>query len=172
MRNAINAAIHSYRRCRRAQTGSRTYQAIPYLCFGVVGAYLLLLSFPEVLLALASPLNDDRALLVGNWLGESLCAGDHPACHDEKVVYRIALSPGDGDTVIITMDKIVAGKPDTMAVLNFKYDREQGTLVNEFTRRTTHGRWEFTVQGNKITGTLLILPEKTVARRVQVTKEG
>ena len=114
--------------------------------------------------------NDELAKLIGSWTGESLCAGDRPACHDEKVIYRIARSPNAADTVLITMDKIVDGKPETMGGLEFKYDPQQGTLVNEFTRRTTHGRWEFTVKGDTIAGVLRLLPEKTVVRRVQVKR--
>lgn len=116
--------------------------------------------------------NDDRANLIGNWTGESLCTGSRPACHDEKVIYRIARSAAARDTVTITMDKIVDGKPDTMGALDFKYDPKQGTLVNEFTTRNIHGRWEFTVKGNRIAGVLLSLPEKTVVRRVEVKKDA
>jgi hypothetical protein len=119
----------------------------------------------------AGKLTDERSKLIGNWSGESICVGNRPACHDEQVVYRIALSPDPADTVIITMDKIIDGKPDTMAVLDFKYDSEQGTLVNEFTRGTTHGRWAFTVKGDTIEGTLIILPAKTIGRRVKVFKD-
>jgi hypothetical protein len=115
--------------------------------------------------------NDKLAKLIGNWSGESICVGNRPACHDEKVIYRLARGPNAAETVTITMDKLVDGRPDTMAVLDFKYDPLHETLVNEFTRRTTHGRWEFTVMGNTIVGVLLILPEKTVGRRVRVQKE-
>jgi hypothetical protein len=69
------------------------------------------------------------------------------------------------------MDKIVNSKPETMAVFDFKYDSEQGTLVNEFTRGSIHGRWEFTVNGSAIVGNLIILPDETVARKVQVKKD-
>ncbi|MGB9178740.1 MAG: hypothetical protein WCB68_05775 [Pyrinomonadaceae bacterium] len=115
--------------------------------------------------------DDGRSKLVGNWTGESICAGNRPACHDEKVVYRVAKTADKPDMVTITADKIVDGKPETMAVLDFQYDGEKGTLVNEFTRRTTHGRWEFTVKGNVMEGVLLILPGKEIGRRVKVRKD-
>ncbi len=114
---------------------------------------------------------DDRNKLVGNWSGESTCVGNRLACHDEQVVYRIALTPNQPDKVTITMEKIVDGKPDTMAVLDFTYNSNKGTLINEFTRRPTHGLWEFTVNTNVIEGTLSILPEKSSGRRVHVTKD-
>jgi hypothetical protein len=116
-------------------------------------------------------LTDDGSPLVGNWTGESICVGNRPACHDEKVVYRISKTPGKSGSVTIIMDKIVEGKPETMAEFEFKYDAEKQTLVNEFTRGHTHGVWEFKVAGGTIAGTLIVLPEKTIARQVKVKKD-
>src|SRR2546423_12053479 len=64
---------------------------------------------------------DGSANLVGNWTGESICVGPFPACHDEKVVYRIQRAPDAKGNVSITADKIVDGKPELMGVLDFKY---------------------------------------------------
>jgi hypothetical protein len=115
---------------------------------------------------------NDAAKLVGNWTGESICvAKDRPACRDEKVVYRIAAPPDETGLVTIQADKIVDGKPETMYVLDFKYDAAKGTLVGEFTRRNTHGVWEYTVRGDEMEGTLTILPDRTTGRRVNVRKE-
>src|SRR5262245_17078004 len=72
-----------------------------------------------------SAMPDDGSQLVGNWTGESLCVGDHPACHDEKVVYRISKSAGKSDSVTIIMDKIIEGKPETIGMFDFKYDAVQ-----------------------------------------------
>ena len=116
-------------------------------------------------------LSDDGAKLVGNWTGESICTGTRPACHDEKVVYRITKAPDAAGKVTIRMDKIVNGKPELMEAFDFQWDGEKGTLVNEFTRRTTHGRWEFTVKGNIIEGVLLILPAREIGRHVKVKKD-
>ena len=114
---------------------------------------------------------DDGSKLVGNWTGESICTDAFPACHDEKVVYRIKEPPDRTGKVTITADKIVDGKPETMGVLDFKYDGEKGTLVCEFTRGNTHGLWEFTVKEDTMEGTLIVLPDKTLARRVKLKKE-
>lgn len=114
---------------------------------------------------------DDGANLVGNWTGESICVGPFPACHDEKVVYRIQRAPDAKGNVSITADKIVNGKPELMGVLDFKYDPEKSTLVCDFTRGNTHGLWEFTVKGDSMEGTLVVLPDKTLARRVKLKKD-
>jgi hypothetical protein len=121
--------------------------------------------------AKAVAVNDDGSSLVGNWTGESLCVGNRPACHDEKVIYRIPKAPDEAGNVTITADKIVNGKPESMGALDFKYDREKQTLTCDFTRGTTHGLWEFTISGTTMEGTLVTLPDKTVARRVKVKKE-
>ena len=114
---------------------------------------------------------DEREKLVGDWTGESLCQGYRPACHDERVVYHISKTLDKPDTVTLAADKIVDGKPEQMGVLEFKYDSEKGTLTSEFTRGNTHGLWELTVKGDEMEGTLIILPDKTIGRRVKVKKE-
>lgn len=115
---------------------------------------------------------DDGSSLVGNWTGESICTGAFPACHDEKVIYRIPKAPDRSGKVTITADKIVNGKPETMGVLDFNYDGDKDTLVCEFTRGTTHGLWEFKVKEDTMEGTLVVLPAKTLARRVKLKKEA
>lgn len=114
---------------------------------------------------------DDGSTLVGNWIGESICVGPFPACHDEKVIYRIEKGPDDKGNLTIAADKIVNGKPELMAELDFKYDAEKSTLVCDFIRGSTHGLWEFTVKGDTMEGTLVVFPDKTLARRVKLKKE-
>jgi len=117
-------------------------------------------------------LGDDGSKLVGDWAGESVCVGDNPSCHDEKVVYHVSKSADGPDRFKIAADKIVAGKPEPMGVLDFKYDAGRGTLVGEFKNARYHGLWELTVKGDTMEGTLTLLPAKTVARRVRVKKVG
>jgi hypothetical protein len=113
----------------------------------------------------------DVSKLVGNWTGESICTGNNPNCHDEKVIYRISESAGERDKVTLAADKIVDGKPELMYVLDFKYDAGKGTLVGEFENARYHGVWEYTVKGNVMEGTLTLLPGKTIARRVLIKKD-
>src|ERR1700730_14631993 len=119
----------------------------------------------------AIAITDEGSSLVGNWTGDSICVGNRPACHDEQVIYRISKAPDSSGNVTITADKIVNGKPELMGVLDFKYDSEKQTLVCDFTRGNTHGLWELTVDGNTMEGTLMVLPDKTLVRRIKVKKE-
>jgi hypothetical protein len=120
---------------------------------------------------IAFAITDDGPGLVGNWTGESICAGNRPACHDEKVIFRITKLPDEHGKVTIFADKVIDGKPEPMWELEFTYDRDKHTLTNEFTRGNTHGLWEFSVKEDTMEGTLVILPDKTIGRRVKVKKD-
>ncbi len=121
--------------------------------------------------ASAIEVGDAGSDLGGNWIGESVCVGNRPACHDEQVIYRITKAPDPAGKVTITADKIVNGKPELMGVLDFKYDPEKSTLVCDFNRGSTHGLWELAVKNTAMTGTLIVLPEKTLVRRIKLKKE-
>jgi hypothetical protein len=110
-----------------------------------------------------------RSSLVGDWTGESICVGNNPSCHDEKVIYHVSIA-GDPDKVAIAADKIVDGKPDPMGVINLKYDASKQTLTGEDQTARYHLLWEFTIKGNIMEGTLSILPARTIARRIKVQK--
>lgn len=52
------------------------------------------------------------AALTGTWRGQSICATDAPACHNETVVCYIKQIPNRTDVVFIQADKLVDGKGD------------------------------------------------------------
>jgi hypothetical protein len=108
--------------------------------------------------------------VIGSWRGDSTCVGDHPACKNEDVVYRFEAVAAEPGSVMLFADKIIAGKREAMGMLKFQFDEAKGTLSGEFTRRQTHGLWEFKIDGDVIEGTLVLLPDKTVARRVKVRR--
>ncbi|PYS52918.1 MAG: hypothetical protein DMF68_00675 [Acidobacteria bacterium] len=140
--------------------------------FVIIGIILSIAQFAIACASLSGvQANDDVSKLVGNWTGDSTCVGNVPSCHDEKVIYRIA-KLDEQDKVRITADKIVNGKPETMGVLDFKYDKEKSTLVNEFTNSRYHAVWELMVKGDTMEGTLTLLPDKTIVRRVKVKKDN
>jgi len=111
--------------------------------------------------------------LVGDWVGESICVNKEkfPACHDEQVVYHIVLASGKTDTVTISADKIVNGKPDPMGAFDFVYDAQKQTLTSEYKNARVHIIFEFAVKGDVLEGTLSNLPEKTLVRRIKVKKK-
>jgi len=111
-------------------------------------------------------------MLLGDWTGESICVGNNPSCHDEKVVYHISRSSAGGGKLTLKADKIVDGKPEEMYVLDFQYDAGKQMLSAEFQNARYHGLWEYIVKGNMMEGTLSLLPAKTIARRIKVTRAG
>ena len=112
-----------------------------------------------------------RPSAVGTWHGESICTDkSRTACKNEEVVYRIEEVAGKPGVLTILGDKIIEGQRVPMGKLECKYDEAAGTLSCEFTRRQTHGLWEFKVSGDEMNGTLVVLPEKTLGRRVHVTR--
>ena len=110
------------------------------------------------------------ASVIGTWNGDSLCVGDRPACKNEDVVYTFESVPGKPEVTTLWADKIIEGKRVPMYTLEFKYDRQSATLSSEFTRRQTHGLWQYTVNGDTMEGSLVLLPDKSIVRRVNVKR--
>jgi hypothetical protein len=69
--------------------------------------------------------------LAGDWIGESICFGSNPSCHDENVIYHISVDPSDATKVKIAADKIVNGKPEFMGDILLKYDAAKQTLTGD-----------------------------------------
>jgi len=117
--------------------------------------------------------SSDVSKLVGDWVGESICVNKEkfPACHDEQVVYHVVATAGKTDTVTISADKIVNGKPEEMGAFDFIYDAQKQTLTSEFKTERIHIIFEFAVKGDVLEGTLSNLPEKALVRRIKVKKK-
>ena len=144
---------------------------------GVVLGFFMLCGFFAAPSAFAQKNKDEQtsevSKLVGNWSGESICVNKEkfPACNDEQVVYRIVVASGKPNTVTITADKIVNGKPETMGVFDFVYDRQKGSLTSEFKNSRVHLIFELAVHGNVLEGTLATLPDRTLVRRIKAKKD-
>ena len=118
----------------------------------------------------ARPAPQMRASVMGTWTGQSICTGNHPACKNEVVVYRVEAIPDKPGMVTMFADKIIGGKREPMGKLDFQYDRTREALSCEFVRGRTHGLFEFKMTGDTMEGTLVLLPEKSVGRRIKVRR--
>jgi len=116
---------------------------------------------------------DEIAQLIGDWSGESICVNKEkfPACHDEKVVYHITRVADKPNTVNLSADKIVDGKPENMGAFDFVYDSKKQTLTSEYKTDRVDILMEFAVKGDVLDGTMTSLPDKTQARRMTVKKD-
>ena len=110
--------------------------------------------------------------IFGTWKGESICVGNRPACKNEVVVYRFEAVAGKPGAVLLLADKIIDGKRVPMGKLEFRYDDSKGELSGEFTVGQTHGLWQFKVRGDSMGGTLELLPDRELVRRVNVKRVG
>jgi hypothetical protein len=132
-------------------------------------AIAVITSIIFLLLGFVGVAGQQRSSLVGDWSGESICVGNNPSCHDEKVIYHVSIA-GEPDKIKIAADKIVDGKPEPMGVIDLKYDASKQTLTGETQTPRYHLWWAFTIKGAVMEGTLSVLPDKTVARRIKVQK--
>jgi hypothetical protein len=108
--------------------------------------------------------------LAGDWTGTSLCTDLKalPACHDETVVYHITKLAEN--KVHVAADKIVDGKPQNMG--EFDMDVAGNRLTHEMTNgRGERALWDFTVDGDHMTGTLKLLPGNEVVRKIDVKRK-
>ncbi len=106
--------------------------------------------------------------ILGTWAGTSTCVGNRPACKNESVVYRFLAVDGQPHQVRLLGDKIVDGKRLPMGGIVFDVDEQTGTLRGEFQRGQTHAVWSFTLDGDEIKGTLVVMPEGAIGREVSV----
>jgi len=110
------------------------------------------------------------ARLIGDWSGDSICFGNNPSCHDEKVVYHISVDDADPSKIKIAADKMVNGKLEWMGDVYLKYDPVKQTLTGDLQNSRNRGVWEFTVKDNIIEGGLFILPDRAVGRKIRFRK--
>jgi len=108
-----------------------------------------------------------QSAISGTWTGTSTCVGNRPACKNETVVYRFVPVDRHPEQVRLLADKIIDGKRVPMYALVFEYEEQTGKLTCEFTRGNTHGIWSYSIAGESMTGALVVLPERSVARDVK-----
>jgi hypothetical protein len=103
--------------------------------------------------------------VLGSWEGESKCVVANSPCHDEHVLYQIAIDKKDPEQVNVDGYKIVDGNPEFMGTLACQYHSKQGAL--SCTANTSqHDDWEFHVMGDMMTGRLTLDEGKTLYRRI------
>ena len=135
--------------------------------FALIAAACCCLTF-DASLAAGGPYQDSAlGFIVGTWTGTSTCVGNRPACKNETVVYRFVPVDGHPEQVRLYADKILDGKRVPMGALVLEVDQQSRRLRGEFTRGQTHGEWSYAVQGDTLTGQLVILPDRAVGRDVK-----
>ena len=115
-----------------------------------------------------------REEIVGVWRGNSTCikAAWNAACNDEKVVYRVRVADKTPGAVTFDAYKIVGGRETPMYALDFTYRPDTRTWNAQYESRN-RGRilLSYRVRGRTMTGTLVQLPSRRLARRVAVVRD-
>jgi len=104
--------------------------------------------------------------IVGQWRGTSTCVkGIEEAryCHDENIQYTFTRA---GDVYKQKADKLVNGEYAEMGRIDFHYDAAAKAWSGDFTGPHAHVIWSYTIDGDDMTGTCILLPSKTVVRHV------
>src|SRR4051812_24996513 len=99
-----------------------------HLCLGGLTA-LLLITLPA----------QRPASVLGRWVGESRCVGNHPGCHPEHVVYEMDSA---GTTAVVARGSRIAGA-DTVDMGNLDCRRQSSSA--EVTCSIDHATWRFWV---------------------------
>jgi len=109
----------------------------------------------------------ELAAVVGSWEGESKCTVADSPCHDEHVLYQIAVDKKEPDQLNLDAYKVIEASPEFMGTLACRYRAKQAAL--SCTANTSqHDDWQFHIFGNAMTGKLTIDSGKTVYRRISV----
>ena len=132
--------------------------------------YALLASAMSSLVG-AAP-NDADAIL-GQWQGTSLCTNREvaPACKDEKTRYTFTRGEGSEGRIHCAAEKLVGGEYASMGEMDFDYVPAQRQWKCELKTPSVHAVWSFTVEGDRLTGTLVDVPTGAQTRRVSAARK-
>jgi hypothetical protein len=116
---------------------------------------------------------DPAEALRGTWRGTSTCVdkATDTSCHDEVVIYEFEAAGQPRGRVVWRPSKVVNGSVLPMGELELAWDAAEKTWSKEFTSPRFHGRWSLTVEGPKMTGSLVELPSGRLVRRVAAARD-
>jgi hypothetical protein len=111
---------------------------------------------------------DGTGSLSGDWRGTSVCVANHDPCRDETALYHLT-GPDERHLVTVVGSKVVDGREIVMGPpSDFTYDAEKGTLILE----TERSVFRFTVSGDKLEGTLTLMPSGVLYRKISLKKDA
>lgn len=137
---------------------------------------LVLCVLPLVLAAALGRRSEARIAspaLAGTWEGTSTCLVNRGVCRDEHVVYHVAPAAAapDNAQLTITMDRVVNGREEEMAVVRCGTTEDGMALTCPMPPRFRPGTWSFTVHEDALAG-ILTAPDGTHIRRISARRRG
>lgn len=76
----------------------------------------------------SSVIGGDNASFAGVWKGDSVCQIKDSPCHDEASVYYVSKG-AESSSFQMKMNKVVAGKEETMGTVNCKAGSDTGSYI-------------------------------------------
>ncbi|MFN8653795.1 MAG: hypothetical protein U0133_17950 [Gemmatimonadales bacterium] len=106
--------------------------------------------------------------ILGTWYGSSICVKtpDNAACNDETVRYQFAVKGADSTLVHQVADKLVNGQWDLMGELDYRWDAGAHEWNGDFENTRVKIRWTCRVSHDTLTGEVVVLPGRRIARHV------
>jgi hypothetical protein len=143
---------------------------------GSVGARSLCAVLLVILIATMAEAADsstkdaDADAIVGQWQGESLCTNRDvaPSCKDEKTRYTCTRAQGS-KKIHMVADKLVNGEFASMGDLDFDYVPAERRWKCELPG--AHAVWSFSVDGDRLSGTLIDVPTGKQTRKVSADRK-
>jgi hypothetical protein len=110
--------------------------------------------------------------VIGDWEGESKCVDlkAAPACKDEHVIFHILPVPKKPNEVLVHANKVINKREEEMGDLTFTVDSKMSTIQNVFERNGKKGVWLLAIKRNEMTGTLTLLPNNVIVRKISLKK--
>lgn len=134
------------------------------------GVFLLAAALGTARSADSSTKDADADAILGQWQGESICTDRvvAPGCKDEKTRYTCTRAAGSS-RIHMAADKLVNGEFVSMGDLDFDYvaAERRWTCALE----GAHALWSFSVDGDRLSGTLVDVPTGKTTRRVSAARK-
>jgi hypothetical protein len=105
--------------------------------------------------------------VIATWQGTSTCAVPDSSCADEQALYRVKPDKKDPDKLTTEEFKMINNRPEFVGDLSCTYAGDEKVLTCYGAK---HDVWRFQVSGNTMDGTLTVGKDKTVYRRISLTK--
>lgn len=118
--------------------------------------------------ALAQQIKPEWKDVIGTWQGTSTCAVPSSTCADEQSLFRVKPDKNDPDKLTMETFKMVGTRPEFTGNLSCKYAADAKVLTCYGSKRDI---WTFTAGENAMDGTLTTGKEKTVSRKVSLTRK-
>lgn len=106
--------------------------------------------------------------ILGRWEGTSICikADWNASCHDEATRYDFVRDSARAGVIVVHAYKRLGNDWDWMGDIDGRWDSAGRRWVGEFSNSRTHIEWSYWLEGDKLIGQVVTLPERRKGRDV------